>query len=147
MEDISHAHRVSLMYKLITSVRDNDDLSIGFDRDCGRRRDELTNNKNIKVKYHLRIMLKDVFSFVKYKKATYIIGYKFSPTRNKDATVLDEPQGIIDARIEIHHIHLYVPHYTPSIQQQGIKVCYLNKFFVRHQQSCDILRELFLCRN
>ena len=31
LEDISHAHIVSLMYKLITSARDSDDLSIGFD--------------------------------------------------------------------------------------------------------------------
>ena len=33
LEDISHAHIVSLMYKLITSVKDTHDLFIGFDRD------------------------------------------------------------------------------------------------------------------
>ena len=33
LEDISHAHLVSLMYKLITSAKDMNDLSIGFDRD------------------------------------------------------------------------------------------------------------------
>ena len=33
LEDISHAHIVSLMYKLVTSAKDTDDLSIGFDRD------------------------------------------------------------------------------------------------------------------
>ena len=32
LEDISHAHLVSLMYKLITSNKNSDDLSIGFDR-------------------------------------------------------------------------------------------------------------------
>ena len=31
LEDISHAHLISLMYKLITSSKDSDDLSIGFD--------------------------------------------------------------------------------------------------------------------
>ena len=36
LEDISHAHLVSLMYKLITSAKDSDDLSIGIDRDRGR---------------------------------------------------------------------------------------------------------------
>ena len=36
LEDISHAHIVSLMYKLITSAEDTDDLSIGFDRDSKR---------------------------------------------------------------------------------------------------------------
>ena len=44
LEAFSHAHIFSLMYKLITSAKDTDDLSIGFDRDRGRRREELTNN-------------------------------------------------------------------------------------------------------
>ena len=63
LEDINHAHIVSLMYKLITSAKDFKDLSIGFDRDRRRRPDELTRNKNIKAKYHLRTMLEDVFGF------------------------------------------------------------------------------------
>ena len=33
LEDINHAHIVSLMYRLITSARGSNDLSIGFDRD------------------------------------------------------------------------------------------------------------------
>ena len=32
LEDISHAHVVSLMHKLLTSSKGGDDLSIGFDR-------------------------------------------------------------------------------------------------------------------
>ena len=28
--------------------------------------------------------------------------------------------ALADARIRIDHIHLYLPHYTPSIQQRGI---------------------------
>ena len=27
--------------------------------------------------------------------------------------------ALVDTRIRIDHIHWYVPHYTPSIQQQG----------------------------
>ena len=46
IENIDHAHIVSLMYKLSTSSRGSDDFSIGFDRDRGRRQRELTNNKN-----------------------------------------------------------------------------------------------------
>ena len=46
LEDFSHAHIVSLMNKLTTSVRDTDDLPIGFDRDRGRRQRELTKSKN-----------------------------------------------------------------------------------------------------
>ena len=37
LEHVSHAHIVSLMYKLLTSARDAVDLSVGFDRGRGRR--------------------------------------------------------------------------------------------------------------
>ena len=49
------------MYKLLTSSRGTDDLSIGFDRSRDRRRDELTTNKNVTGKNHLRIELEDIF--------------------------------------------------------------------------------------
>ena len=60
-EDITHTHVVSLMYKLITSARDTDDLSTGFDRDRCRRQRELTNNKTHKVKFHPQIYLIGTF--------------------------------------------------------------------------------------
>ena len=120
LEDISHAHLVSLMYKLITSSKDSNDLSIGFDHSRNRRRDELALNKNIKGNYHLKIMLKDVFGFAEHQeKATYGLGYKLTLTRNKDDAVIDKANAIADARIRIDHIHWYVPHFNPSIQQQS----------------------------
>ena len=67
LEDISHAHLVSLMYKLITSSKDSNELSIGFDYSRNRRKDELALNKNIKGKYHVKIMLKDVFGFAEHQ--------------------------------------------------------------------------------
>ena len=71
LEDISHSHIVSLMYKLITSSKDSNDLSIGFDRSRNRKKDKLTHNNNVKVKYHLRMMLKEVFRFAEHQeKAT-----------------------------------------------------------------------------
>ena len=116
LEDFSHAHLVSLMYKLITSSKDSNDLSIGFDYSRNRKRDELALNKNIKGKYHVKIMLKDVFGYAEHQeKATYGLGYKLTLTRNKDDVVIDKANGITDARIKIDHIHWYVPHYTPSI--------------------------------
>ena len=54
------------------------------------------------------------------KKGTYGLGYKLTPIRNKDDVVIEKTGGIADARIRIDHIHWYVPHYTPSIQQQSI---------------------------
>ena len=71
LEDISHAHIFCLIYKLITSSKDRDDLSIGFDRSRNGRRDELAQNKNKKGKQHLRILQKYVFGFAEsHEKAT-----------------------------------------------------------------------------
>ena len=121
LENIDHAHIVSLTYKLLTSSKGSDDLSIGFDRDRTRRRNELTNNKNIKGKYHVRIYLKDIFGYAEcQQKATYGLGYKLTLTRNNDNVVLNKGNAINIGEIKINAIGWYVPHYTPSIQQQSI---------------------------
>ena len=67
LENIDHAHIVSLTYKLLTSSKGADDLSIGFDRDRNRRQRELTINKTQKGKNHVRNYLKDVFSFAEFQ--------------------------------------------------------------------------------
>ena len=121
LENIDHAHIVSLMYKLLTSSKGSDDLSIGFDRDRTRRRNELTNNKNIKGKYHIRIYLKDVFGFAEYQeKGTYGLGYKLTLTGNTNNAVLNKANAINNGKIKINALEWYVPHYTPSMQQQNI---------------------------
>ena len=66
LENFDHAHIVSLMYKLLTSSRDSDDLSICFDRNRDRRERDLTSNKNFKGKYQVRFYLKDVFGFAEH---------------------------------------------------------------------------------
>ena len=38
LEEISHAHIASLMYRLLTSSKDSNDLSIGFERNGVRRK-------------------------------------------------------------------------------------------------------------
>ena len=121
LENIDHAHIVSLMYMLLSSSKGSDDLSIGFDRDRARRRNELTNNKNIKGKYHIRIYLKDVFGFAEYQeKGTYGLGYKLTMTRNSDNAVLNKGNAINLGKIKINALEWYVPHYTPSMQKQSI---------------------------
>ena len=121
LENIDHAHIVSLMYKLLSSSKGSDDLSIGFDSDRTRRRNELTNNKNIKGKYHIRIYLKDVFGFAEYQeKGTYGLGYKLTLTRNTDNAVLNKGNAINNGKVKINGLEWYVPHYTPSVQQQSI---------------------------
>ena len=120
LEDIIPAQIVSLMYKLTSGATDTNDLSTGFDHSRNRRRDELTSDKNIKSKYHLRIMLKDVFVFAEHQeKATYGLSYKLTITRIKDDAVIDKPACIADARNKIDQIPWFLPHYTPCIQQQG----------------------------
>ena len=120
LEDTSHAHFVSSMYKLKTSAKNTDDLSAGLDRDPGRRKDELALNKNIKCKYHPKVTLKNVFGLAEHhEKATYGLGFELTLTKNKDDAVLDKAVGIADARGKIDHINWYVPQNTPSIQLQG----------------------------
>ena len=55
LEDINHAQIVSFLHELISSAKDSDDLSFGFDCNRDRKKQELTNIKNFKGKYHLRI--------------------------------------------------------------------------------------------
>ena len=105
LEDISHTHLFSLMYKLITSSKDSNDFSIGLNRSRNMRKGELAPNKNVKGKYHLRVMLKDVFAFAKCpEKATYGLVYKLTLTGNKGEAVIDKVPGIADARIKFDHI-------------------------------------------
>ena len=109
------------MYKLITSSKGSDDLSIGFDRDRNGRQRELTNKKTQKGKYHVRIYLKDVFGFAEYhEKATYGLSYKLTMTRYSDNAVLNKGNAINNAKIKINAIEWYVPHYIPSAEQQSI---------------------------
>ena len=69
-------------------------------------------------------MLKYDFGFAEnQEEATFGLGYKLTLTRNKDEAVLDRAAGIADARVKIDHVFWFVPHYTPSIQQQ----CFLSK--------------------
>ena len=66
LKDNSHAHVVSLMYKLLAPSGGGDDLSIGFDRDRNRRQKELPNNNNHKGGNHVRFMLADMFGFAEH---------------------------------------------------------------------------------
>ena len=102
----------------MTSSRDSDDLSFGFDRNRGRRKNELSNNKNIKGKYHIRIYLKDIFGFAEHQeKGTYGLGYKLTLTRNTDNAVLNEDTAVVVGRVKINSLDWYVPHYSPNLEE------------------------------
>ena len=121
LEEISYADIVCLMYTLITSARDTDDLSICFDRSRHKRQRELTNNRTQKGKFLLRIFLGDVFSFAEHQdKSTFGLGYNLTLTRYTDSVVLNKDSAINNAKIEIFTIEWYVPQYTPSLEQHII---------------------------
>ena len=118
LEEISHAHIVSLMYKLLTSSKDSDDLPIGFDRNRGRRKNELTKNKTIKGKYRIRNYLKDIFGFAEHQeKGTYGLGYKLTLTRNTDNAALNKDNAIANGRVKVNSLGWYVPHYSPNLEE------------------------------
>ena len=118
LEEISHAHFVSLMYNLLTSSKDSEDLSIGSDRNRGRRKNELSNNKSIQGKYHIRTYLKDIFGFAEHQeKGTYGLGYKLKFTRNTDNTVLNKDNAVAKGRVKIISLDWYVLHYIPNLEE------------------------------
>ena len=118
LENIDKAHIVCLMYKLLSSSRDSDGLSIGFDRSRDRRKRELNNNKIQKGKYHLRIYLRDVFGFAEHQQVgSFGMGYRLTLTRNTDNAVLNKDNATNNAKIVINSIEWYVPHYVPSLEE------------------------------
>ena len=70
--------------------------------------------------FHVRFMLKDIFGFAEdQEKSTFGSGYKITLTRIIDEAVFDKAAGFADPRDKNDHLYWYVPHYIPSIQQQG----------------------------
>ena len=143
-EDISHAHVVSTLYNLITSARVTDDLSIGFERNRGRRQRKLTNYKTQKGKFHLRFMLKDVFGFCQcQEKGTFGFGYKLTLTRNTDNAVLNKNNAIKKARIKFNAIEWYVSHYTPSIVK---KAMFSEQFLSKTHTELQYIKRFFFMK-
>ena len=106
------------MYKQLTSSKDGEDSSIGFDRDRGRRKRELTNNKKIKGKYHIRIYLKDIFGFAEHQeRGTYGLGYELTLTRNTDNGVLNKAATTNNGKVKIISLDWYIPHYSPNLEE------------------------------
>ena len=117
-------------------------MSIGFDWNCGKGKDELSSNKSIKSKYHVWNMLKDVFGFAEnQEKPTYGLSYKLTPKRNKKEALLDKAPETADARNKVDHIPWYGLPYTASVSHQ---VFCQNKFWLRHPLSFDILKDPLL---
>ena len=93
-------------------------MSIGFDRNRERRKNELSKNKSIKSKYHIGIYLKDNFGFAEHQeKGTYGFGYKLTLTRNTDNAVLNKTAATNNAIVKIYSLDWYVSDYSPRLEE------------------------------
>ena len=109
------------MYKLVSSAKNTDDLSIGFDRDRDRRQRELTINKNQKDNNHIRNDLKDKFGLPEHQaKVMYSWGDQLTIKRNGDNAVLKKDNAINIAKFKSFGFEWSVPHYIGIILQQAI---------------------------
>ena len=87
------------MNKLLTSSKGADDLSIGFDRDRGRRTREFI-YKTIGGKFHVRVYFKDFFGFAEHQEnGTYGVEHKMFLKRNIDPDVQNR-EGGADAKLD-----------------------------------------------
>ena len=105
---------------MISSSTNTDDFFIGFDRDRNRRQRQLTNNKNIKGKYHHRILPKDNFGFSQGQEVgIFGLGYKLALTKNTDDVFLNKDNAINNAKTKHIATEWYVTHYTSSFAQHA----------------------------
>ena len=141
LEEINQAHIVSLMYKLLISSKDSDDLSSGFDRSRARRKSEISNNKkNIKGSFHIRIYLKDIFGFAEHQeKGAYGLGYKLTLTRNTDNAILNKTPATNIAKVKIISLDWYIPHYSPNLEECNKLMQQIKK---KHSNTTSLSRKI-----
>ena len=78
-EEIGKAQDNCLMYRLVSSSRESDDMFVGFHRSFEAREREKTKLKTTKANHHVRIYLKDVCGFADCQEnASYGVGSKLS---------------------------------------------------------------------
>ena len=116
------------MHKVISSSRDNNDLSTGFNRSNEIRERELTNSKSTKGNYRVGVYLKYVFGFAEQQNnCTYGLCNKLTLQRISHSYVIGHPAQANDAsnialvgRVNTNGLSWYIPHYTPSIPNQKL---------------------------
>ena len=118
LEKVDNLHLISLMYKLLTSTKSTSQLMYGFEENLSVRRQELTNNKNEKGTFFVRIKLKNLFGFADQEKITYGLGYTLTLKRNTNNDAILRSVGVDAAKVVIKDIGWYIPHYVPSLENQ-----------------------------
>ena len=120
LEKVDNLHLISLMYKCLTSTKSTSQLLYVFEESETIRRQELTNNKNEKGTFFVRIKLKDLFGFADQEKITYGLGYTLTLKRNTNNDAILRSVGVDAAKVVIKDIGWYIPHYVPSIENQQL---------------------------
>ena len=120
LEKVDNLHAVSLIHKLLTSTKSTSQLMYGFEESETIKRQELTNNKNEKGTFFVRTKLKDLFGFADQEKITYGFGYTLTLKRNNNNDPIIRDNGVDAAKINIKDISWYIPHYTPSMENQQL---------------------------
>ena len=128
VEEIDNSHVNFLMYKLKSSSRDSDVLSIGFHRSNEARGRKWTNNKKAKSDYNGRSYLKDFFGLAEHQdNCSYGLGYKLTLQRRSDNHVLSHPAPANDAAnlalaggVFTKDLSCYIPSYTPRISDRKL---------------------------
>ena len=120
LEKVDNLHLISLMYKLLTSTKSTSQFMYGFEESLSVRRQELTNNKNEKGTFFVRIKLKDLFGFADQEKITYGLGYTLTLKRNNNNDAILRSVGVDAAKVVIKDIGWYIPHFTPSLENQQL---------------------------
>ena len=120
LEKVDNLHPISLMYKLLTSNQQTSQLMYGFEESQATRRQELTNNETEKGTFFVRIKLKYLFGFADQEKITYGLGYSLTLKRYNNNDPIIRDNGVDAAKINIEDISWYVPHYTPSMENQQL---------------------------
>ena len=118
LEKVDNLHSISLMYKLLTSTKSTSQLMYGFEENLSVRRQELTNNKNEKGTFFVRIKLKDLFGFADQEKITYGLGYTLTLKRNNNNDAILRSVGVDAAKVVIKDIGWYIQNYVPSLENQ-----------------------------
>ena len=120
LEKVDNLHPISLLIKLSTSTSQTSQFLYGFEESSTIRRQELTNNKNEKGTFFVRIKLKDLFGFADQEKITYGLGYTLTLKRNTNNDAIVRATAVSAAKIDIKDISWYIPHYVPSLENQQL---------------------------
>ena len=120
LEKVDNLHTVCLMYKLLSSTQQTSELMYGFEESDATRRLELTTNKTAKGTFFVTIKLRDSFGFADQEKITYGLGYNLTLKRIDNNDPIVRTAGVDVAIKDIKDIGWYIPHYTPSMENQHL---------------------------